>query len=617
MIIYSSTKENFIDDVFTNQIADKVLKFFQQNLNRTTSQNEIRSWENSLMYMSQILNDNDIPNDTSIHIEYQIPQTSKRIDFIIAGKNGNDEDVVLVIELKQWSKSESTNMDAIVRTYVGGAIREVSHPSYQAWSYTALMYDFNETVRNDNIRLIPCAYLHNYKNDGCINSEIYKEHLEKAPLFLKEDAKKFRNFIKEHIKMGDSTQIMHRIDNGKISPSKNLADNLLSLLKGNEEFVMIDEQKVVYETALHLAKSSNDKKKVLIVEGGPGTGKSVIAINLLVELTNMLMTAQYVTKNAAPRAVYEAKLKGSFKKSHISNLFSGSGAYTVSESNSYDVLIVDEAHRLNEKSGLFQNMGENQIKEIINASKFSLFFIDENQKVTLKDIGEKDEIRKWAKYYDAEVVELELESQFRCNGSDGYISWLDNTLQIRETANTTLVGIDYDFRVIDSPTELKELIFEKNKEKNSARLVAGYCWNWVSKKDRDLKDIIFPDENFAIKWNLTEDGSLWILKPDSVNEIGCIHTCQGLEIEYVGVIIGNDLIVRNGKVVTDFTARAQTDTSLKGIKTLAKKNLEQAKKLADSIIKNTYRTLMSRGSKGCYIYCTDAETNEYFKSKVC
>jgi len=614
MIVYSSTKEGFLDDVLTNSIADKVLEAFKNNLQRSTSPNEIRSWENSLMYMSQIVQDPEIPNDSTIHIEYQIPQTSKRIDFIIAGKNDINQDVIIVIELKQWSESDSTEMDAIVRTYVGGGLREVSHPSYQAWSYTALMYDFNETVRDDDIKLIPCAYLHNYKNDGCINGEFYKEYLEKAPLFLKEDSKRFRNFIKEHITTGDSNQIMKRIDNGKISPSKNLADSLLSLLEGNDEFTMIDDQKVVYETSLNFAKNSNNKKKVLIVEGGPGTGKSVIAINLLVELTNARLSTQYVTKNAAPRAVYEAKLKGSFKKSHISNLFSGSGAYITSESNSYDVLIVDEAHRLNKKSGLFQNMGENQIKEIINASNFSVFFIDENQKVTLKDIGEKDEIRKWAKFYNAEIVELELESQFRCNGSDGYISWLDNTLQVRETANDTLEGIDYDFRVINSPKELKGLISEKNKEKNSARLVAGYCWNWVSKKDKQAKDIVFSEYDFAMKWNLTEDGSLWILKPDSVNEVGCIHTCQGLEIEYVGVIIGDDFIVRDGKVITDFTARAKTDSSLKGIKTLAKKNLELAKELADPIIKNTYRTLMSRGSKGCYIYCTDDETRKYFLS---
>ena len=161
------------------------------------------------------------------------------------------------------------------------------------------------------------------------------------------------------------------------------------MLKGNQEFVMIDEQKVVYETALQLAEMAvkTDTKQVMIIEGGPGTGKSVLAINLLVALTNKSVTCQYVTKNSAPRNIYATKLKGDFKKGRIDNLFKGSGSYTETEMNELDVLIVDEAHRLNEKSGMFQNKGENQVKEIIHSSNMSIFFIDENQRVTLKDIG--------------------------------------------------------------------------------------------------------------------------------------------------------------------------------------------------------------------------------------
>ena len=286
----------------------------------------------------------------------------------------------------------------------------------------------------------------------------------------------------------------------------------------------------------------------MIVEGGPGTGKSVVAINLLVELTKREFVAQYVTRNSAPRLVYEAKLTNSFKKSHISNMFSGSGSYHSVDANSYDCLIVDEAHRLNAKSGMFNHLGENQIKEIIAASKCSIFFIDEDQKVTLKDIGDKEEIRRWAKKLKAKVTELKLESQFRCNGSDGYLAWLDNTLQIRETANDTLDVNDYDFRIVDSPTELHNLIREKNKEKNKARMVAGYCWKWISKKRPELKDIVI--DGYKATWNLDTDGQAWIIKPDSVSEVGCIHTCQGLELDYVGVIIGPDLVVRNGKVIT-------------------------------------------------------------------
>jgi DUF2075 family protein len=342
----------------------------------------------------------------------------------------------------------------------------------------------------------------------------------------------------------------------------------------------------------------------------------VVAINLLVELTKLGLLTQYVSKNAAPRAVYEARLTGSIRASQIRTMFRGSGAFIESPANEYDALIVDEAHRLNKFSGLYGNQGENQIKEIINASKFSVFFLDEDQRVTLKDIGQKEEVIKWAHLSNASVTELELNSQFRCNGSDGYLAWLDNTLQIRETVNQDLSGVDYDFRVLDNPAELRDLIFEKNKINNRARLVAGYCWKWPSKKDFNAYDIVFPGYDFRMKWNLTEDGSTWIISPKSVNEIGCIHTCQGLEVDYIGVIIGEDLIVRNGLVTTDASKRSSSDSSVKGHKKLMKENPEEAKEKLDLIIKNTYRTLMTRGMKGCYVYCVDEETREYFKNGI-
>lgn len=377
---------------------------------------------------------------------------------------------------------------------------------------------------------------------------------------------------------------------------------------------MIDDQKVVYETASNLAtKASPKKKNVLIVEGGPGTGKSVVAINLLVELTKNKVV-HYITRNSAPRLVYEAMLTKSFKKSRISNMFKGSDSYYSKEANSFDCLIVDEAHRLNAKGGIFNNLGENQIKEIINASKFSVFFIDEDQKVTLKDIGNKEEIRRWAKQLKANVVELKLESQFRCNGSDGYLAWLDNTLQIRETANDTLKANEYDFRIVDSPTELHNIIREKNRGKNKARLVAGYCWKWISKRSPQLKDIVI--DGYKATWNLNTDGQTWIIKPDSVSEVGCIHTCQGLELDYVGVIVGPDLIVRNGKIITQPQERASTDRSIRGWRSLFEKNPDATMAHLDRIIKNTYRTLMTRGQKGCYVYFVDEETRQYFEKYI-
>lgn len=617
MIVYNATKEQFLDDVLTNDIENIVLRNVKLKLNRGVGIAEIRSWASSLVYMDRIMQDAEIPGDCGVAIEYQIPQTGKRIDFIISGQNGNQADCAMLIELKQWSQANITSKDSIVETYVGGRMGEHTHPSYQAWSYATLLQGFNEVVYTENIQLHPCAYLHNYIEDDVIKNPFYAEYIEKAPIFLKTDALKLREFIKQHIKYGDRSNLMFRIENGKIRPSKLLADSIGKMIKGNQEFVMIDDQKVVYENALALAKKASEKhKQVLIVKGGPGTGKSVVAINLLVYLTKIGMMAQYVSKNAAPRAVYEARLTGSIRPTVIRNLFRGSGAFIETQNNEFDALIVDEAHRLNKHSGLFGNLGENQIKEIIAASKFSVFFIDEDQRVTLKDIGRKQEIEIWASRAGASITELELNSQFRCNGSDGYLAWLDNILQIRETVNEEINDLEYDFQIVDTPSELRDIIFEKNKLNNRARMVAGYCWRWPSKTDSSAYDIEFPEYGFRMKWNLTEDGSTWIISPESVNQIGCIHTCQGLEVDYIGVIVGEDLVVRNGQIIADPSKRASSDSSVKGYKRLLKEKPIETKEMLDLIIKNTYRTLMTRGMKGCYVYFVDEETSAYFKSRL-
>lgn len=613
MIVYSATRQEFSDDVISNQIELRILDAFQTRLRRSVSRSEVAAWKNSMQYMNNVLVSGDIAPDAGVAIEYTIPQSAKRIDFILTGKDEQQRDTAVIVELKQWTEAKATDRDAIVETYVGGGVRETPHPSYQAWTYAALIRDYNEAAQDNQIQLVPCAYLHNCITPESIRAEFYKEHTDRAPAFVKGDTERLKRFIRQHVRYGDSDGILYRIEKGKIRPSKNLADHLVSLLHGTREFLMIDDQKIVYEQALALSAKAQGSKHVLIVEGGPGTGKSVVAINLLVELTSRRLVAQYATRNAAPRAVYESKLAGSFKKTFITNLFRSTGAYMECEPDSFDTLIVDEAHRLNAKSGVYQNLGENQILEIIRAAKLSIFFIDEDQRVTFKDIGESKEIEKLARECEATIHKLQLSSQFRCNGSDGYLAWVDHALQIRVTANPTLEAIDYDFRVFDDPNELFRQIIEKNQTSNKARLVAGYCWDWKGKNDTSIRDVSLPEHGFAMRWNLGSDGGLWIIKPESVNQIGCIHTCQGLELDYVGVIIGPDLVVRDGEVRIDAGKRSSQDSSIRGYKKMLKTDPKRARAMADRIVKNTYRTLMTRGQKGCFLFCVDAETQAYFK----
>jgi len=617
VIVYSASRAEFTQDVYSNLIEQKILRALKERAGTGTGLREIESWKNSMQYMNNVLVEGEIPEDAGVAIEYKVPLTSKRVDFILTGKDAEDCDTAVIVELKQWSDVKATVKDAVVETWVGNSFREMAHPSYQAWTYAALIRDFNTAVQDGDIRLRPCAYLHNCTAGHVVNGTFYKEHTEKAPAFLRADVAALRDFLRHYVRRGDRSRILYRIDHGRLRPSKTLADHLVALLKGKREFEMIDDQKIVFESAIALSRAAvAGEKQVLLVEGGPGTGKSVVSVNLLVDFTRRGLVTHYVTRNAAPRAVYASKLTGSFTRTHIDNLFKGSGAYVNAAPDIMDVLVVDEAHRLNEKSGLFSNLGENQIKEIIQAAKLSVFFIDEDQRVTFKDIGEKKEIRRWAEACGAVVTELKLESQFRCNGSDGYLAWVNHALQVSETANPTLAGIDYDFRVCSSPNELLELIVERNAVANKARVVAGYCWDWKGKKNPAIKDVVIGKHGFAKRWNLDDDGSLWLVAPNSVDEVGCIHTCQGLELDFVGVIIGPDLICRDGVLVTDAAKRSGQDRSVHGYKGMLRGDPVRARELADRIIKNTYRTLMTRGQKGCFVYCVDEETNDYFRSFV-
>ncbi|WP_340021304.1 DUF2075 domain-containing protein [Paenibacillus sp. FSL K6-1096] len=620
MIIYESTKQQFMDDVTEDTIAVKIHNQYVQKIGRA-AMGEINAWNNSMNYLYKVLNTSDIPDDAGIAIEYRIPAQPRRVDFMITGLNEQDQYSVVIIELKQWTEVETVeDADGLVRTFFNRTKTSTQHPSKQAWSYARLIHDYNESVQNEAVQLYPCAYLHNYiqKDNDPLLHPVYDSYIEEAPIFSKGDALKLRGFITTYIKKTDRSKSLYLIEHGKIKPSKSLQDALLSMLQGNQEFIMIDDQDVVYQEALRLAKQARSgKKQVLIVEGGPGTGKSVLGINLLVELTARELVCQYVTKNSAPRSVYMKKLQKNVKKAVIDNLFKGSGVYYDALPNEFDCLIVDEAHRLNEKSGLFKNKGINQMMEIIRASRFSVFFIDEYQKIAMHDVGSKEQIRHYAELMDADITEMTLSSQFRCNGSDGYLAWLDDVLEIRETANADGFDFEYDIRLYDDPNKLRDEIFSKNQINNKARMLAGYCWDWKSdgKNNPGVHDIQLEQYQFFMSWNLSNT-TTWAIDPESIEQVGCIHTSQGLEFDYVGVIIGEDMRYENNRIITDPFKRAKTDKSLSGFKTLYKKDKDEALRIADQIIRNTYRTLMTRGTKGCYIYCVDPHLKAYLQRRL-
>ncbi len=610
MLAYVGTKRKFLGDA--PRIEDIVRSEVKRTLGINVGESEYRAWRNSLgNAMSHVMLDPGIPDDAAVAVEYRLNGRKFRIDFLVGGADSEARESLVVIELKQWEEILESELPSHVRTFVGGAIREERHPSYQAWSYATHLQQYNEYVYSNDVQVASCAYVHNCQTDKVLRSSKFREDLSASPVFIKGEIEGVQRLIRSRVVEGLGTDLLDRVDKAPIRPSRQLAEAIGSMLDGNQEFVLLDEQKTVLETIINRAtRGMVDGKQVLVIKGGPGTGKSVIAINALSRLSALRMNVRYVTPNAAPRTVFETKLKGVLPGVTIGSLFSGSGGFVGIEPDSYDVLIVDEAHRLKLRTQ-YAKGGENQIKEIIESARTVVFFIDEAQKVTWQDIGEIAAIEEYAASVDADVDHLELVSQFRCGGSDDYLDWLDSALGIRLDRGAGFSRERFDFRVIRDPNQLRELVRERNRANNKSRIVAGYCWDWKSQKDPRLSDIVIPEFDFQATWNLASHQGRWIVEPDSFDQIGCIHTCQGLELDYVGVIVGPDLAVDGGELVTVPEERAKTDRSLRGYKKERGVNPEAADRKADELIRNTYRTLMSRGMKGCYVYCTDDRVADY------
>lgn len=619
MIVYSNSKGTFIDDVINNQIADKIrdnliLKGIYSNM-----ASEFSAWTNSMQFMRNVIDCSSFSNETLVAIEYQIPRTSKRVDFIICGADANKKDNIVIIELKQWTQLETVDDQSkhTVRTFIGGYNRYVPHPSYQAYSYSVHLTNASEVIQDERINVVSLAYLHNYERTyvKALIDPIYQIWLNESPVFIKDEMIKLRTFLERHVcNKPNDTKILYKIESGAIRPSKALQDAIKSVLNGKKEFLLLDDQVVAYDCCLsNMDKCLQDgKKRTIIIQGGPGTGKSVLAINLLKELVDRKLFASYVTKNSAPREAF-LKLLGKDDLElgvKINTLFRSPFGLCSAPNNVYKCLIVDEAHRLVKK--MYGDWdGENQVKECINASLLSIFLIDEDQKITTKDIGSIDEIRKHAKDLGSQVIVgdgLKLRSQFRCNGSDGYIQLIQNVLQIGDYIEIDKNLLNYDIQVFDDPNAMRESLRAINNSKNhrnKARMVAGYCYDWNVKNGRGNWDIEIGD--FKAKWNLEEDKT-WAISETSFEEVGCIHTAQGLEFDYVGVIIGKDLVFNDNQIKTRKEQISRDD------KTSGIRSAEPS--LARRLILNTYKTLLTRGQKGCFIYCEDQNLRNHIRNTI-
>lgn len=616
MIIYNEPKYMFVEHILEKEISYILSKNIEEKMNRRVSASEIISWENSLSEMMRVIRGESIPDDVNILLEFNLPSTQKRIDFIIAGKDTDGQKNAIIIELKQWTKADLADGDGIVQTAFYGRTQSTVHPSYQALSYRRYLENYLESVDpiESDITLDSCAYLHNYirsrkhENEPLLNDR-YRHYYKEAPIYFKMDDLHLADYVTKRVGAGQGSEIASEIETGKLRPSKKLVETLNLMFEGNEEFILLDEQKVAYEQILTIYTEHvlhTDEKHVVLIKGGPGTGKSVIGLNALKALMNEQALVEYITPNAAFREVLRKKLARQKSMIEIRDMFKGSGSYVDTQMNKIDVLVCDEAHRLKNHGHMQRKIeGENQATQIIRSAKMSVFFIDDEQMISKKDIGSYSLIKEEANKQNAIIHELTLDSQFRCGGSGNYIEWINRFFNNEEEIE--LDG-SYDIQVLDSPQQLIDEVVSKR----DGRVTAGYAWSWTKERiDGQLvPDVQIPDHDFAMPWNDSKRLD-WAIHPDGREQIGCIHTVQGLEMTYAGVIIGPDLGYDPQSRRLIVRREEFKDSGARPAK--PKKNEVDA---LERLVKNTYRTLMTRGMKGCYVYCCDPELQKYMKQRI-
>src|SRR3989442_4158204 len=482
MRLYSGMSEDFIRDTARNRIAERLRDAFFAYYRYNPSPAEINSWRNSLRAMTDVL---DIASlqDHGILLEYQLPLSSKRIDCIVCGRDDGELDQAVIVELKQWERCEPAEPDKVVLSWVGGRQRDVLHPSVQVGQYQQYLADTHSAFHEEPrpVRLSACSYLHNYVPAATdpILAPKFAEALRIIPLFDADGAESLGAYLTDRLAKGQGRPVLQRVEESRFRPSRKLMDHVSETIRSRSPWILLDEQLVVFERIRSTVKSGlfGRRKQVVIVRGGPGTGKSVLAINLMAELLREGRNAHYATGS---RAFTETLWDIIGSRSRAT--FKYFNSYGRAEFNEIDVLLCDESHRIRETSNSRYIKRElrstkAQIRELLDVSKVAVFFIDDPQVVRPNEIGSTAYIHQHAATVGAEVSEDELEVQFRCAGSDGFVNWIDNTLGVRKTANVLWDGADgFDFRIFDSPVELETAIRARADEGFTARVAAGFCW---------------------------------------------------------------------------------------------------------------------------------------------
>jgi hypothetical protein len=624
MLIYQNNTKQFVEDVRNNVITDIMSSNFASRWTRKPGYGELASWQNSLSRVRDLVEVAGL-EDNMIALEYEVPYNQSRIDCLLFGCGADSTENIVLIELKQWSDVKALPDEGnFVETFTGGVEQVVPHPSQQVKGYHNYLKGFiAEFESMPELVLFSCAYCHNYKRDegtGLL-APFYTKLIEDFPIYTKEDVKPLAAKLKDLLKAGNGFEIFNRFMQSPVKPSKKLLENVTKIIKNEVVFSLLNEQLVAKNLIWSKVRKSQKRKtkSVVIVHGGPGTGKSLIAINVLAEAAQNGQQVFYGCKSK-PFTEGLRKLVGADGAMLFSNLYRFVPSKV--KEDQLDLLLIDEAHRIEKNSNHQYTRTDDrtdmpQVEQLIRCAKTSVFFIDDKQNVRSQEIGHSDLIREFAAQYKCDLAEVTLHTQYRCMGSNDYLLWLESTLGYQNDKRILSKNEIFDFQIFHSPQKLyDQLAKHEAKKANSARMVAGFCWPWSKTLDAGgqlVKDIQIG--KFAMPWET--HGQItkppkgyvkwyeWAYRPEGFKQVGCIYTAQGFEFDYVGVIIGDDLIFN-----------AESNRLAGNIGATKDPTLRRSRENFELHVRNIYRTLLTRGMRGCYVYFTNKETESYFRSRI-
>ena len=581
------------------------------------SPGERRSWERSLPVLAADLKDAGL-GGVEMLIEYQLPMTSKRADVVLAGvSRSTGRSAYLVVELKQWTEATRfEESDVLVSVAAYG--RPVSHPLEQVRAYCDYLRDFTAILEDGSRALGGVVYLHNATDFG-VTDILDRPQDAFGRLFTGQHRGAFQQFLRSYFADGPGAEAADELLGSRIAPSKQLMALAADEVQHREMFVLLDEQRDAYEYVRHaVAKARRENTKTaVVVSGGPGSGKSVIALSLMGELAREGRTVVHATGSQSfTQTLRKVAAKGSPR---VRKTFQYFNSFMAVEPNELDVLILDEAHRIRETSAnrytkaAFRT-GRPQIDELLSAARTPVFLLDQHQVVRPGELGTVADVTAAAAERGLEVLHVDLDAQFRCGGSLAYVQWVEQLLGLRAGGTLRWPGDDaFVVQAMDSPGELDAWLRARVDEGYGARMTAGYCWPW---SDPRPDGSLVPDVRIGAwsrPWNLKGDRAvggappspLWATDPAGFGQVGCIYTAQGFEYDFAGVVLGPDLVWRDDRWVS--VREGNKDPALRN-RTL----VDDAH--FDRLVRNVYKVLLTRGMQGVGIFSTDPETRRHLTS---